>query len=88
MMVVVMDILIGLAAYRLVGDVNELVEKEDYKLYLLGILLMARNGLSTLIVLIADRFIFSTLRQYSNAPARTMKRSSLFQESARYDPLP
>lgn len=36
-------------------------------LYLLGILLMARRGLRTLIVLIADKFMFSTFKQYSRA---------------------
>lgn len=35
--------------------------------YLLGIRLIARNGLNTLIVRMADRFIFSTFRQYSKA---------------------
>lgn len=35
--------------------------------YLLGIRLIARNGLKTLIVRMADRFIFSTFRQYSKA---------------------
>ena len=34
---------------------------------LLGIRLMARNGLSTLTVRIAERFSFSTSRQYSSA---------------------
>ena len=35
--------------------------------YSLGILLMARRGLRTLIVLIADKFMFSTFKQYSKA---------------------
>ena len=34
---------------------------------LLGILFIARRGLSTLTVLMADRFNFSTSRQYSRA---------------------
>jgi len=36
-------------------------------IHLLGIRLIARSGLNTLIVRMADRFIFSTFRQYSNA---------------------
>lgn len=51
---------------------------------LLGMRLMALSGLSTRIVLIAVRFRFSTCRQYSSAPASTIKKSRRFQESARY----
>jgi hypothetical protein len=39
--------------------------------YLLGILFIARRGLRTRIVLIADRFIFSTFKQYSKALKQT-----------------
>ena len=41
--------------------------KFQAKVHLLGILLMARRGLRTRIVLIADRFMFSTFKQYSKA---------------------
>lgn len=50
---------------------------------LLGILLIARRGLNTLIVLIAVKFKFSTCKKYSKAPDITMKKSKRFQESAR-----
>ena len=40
-----------------------------------GTRLMARKGLSTRIVRIAVKFILSRWRQYSNAPAITMKQS-------------
>lgn len=49
---------------------------------LLGILLIARRGLSTRMVLIAVKLRFSICRQYSNAPDITIKKSNLFQESA------
>lgn len=60
----------------------------QYCLNSLGIRLMALSGLSTRIVLIAVKLRFSTCRQYSRAPASTMKKSSRFQESARYVFLP
>jgi hypothetical protein len=39
--------------------------------YLLGILFIARKGRSTRMVLIADRFMFSTFKQYSKALKQT-----------------
>lgn len=56
-------------------------------MYLLGILLMARKGRNTRIVLTADRFKLS-LRPYSAAPASTITKSKQFHESARYVPRP
>lgn len=53
----------------------------------LGILLIALKGLSTLIVLIAVKFV-STCEKYSKAPDITMKKSKRFHESAKYVPLP
>ena len=41
------------------------------KVYSLGILLMARKGRNTRIVLMADRFILPTSRQYSTALENT-----------------
>lgn len=54
--------------------------------YLLGILLIALKGLKTRIVLIAEKFMFTSFKKYSNAPANTMKRSKRFHESAKYAP--
>lgn len=39
----------------------------NIQIYSLGIRLMARNGLSTRIVRMAEKFIFSTFKQYSRA---------------------
>lgn len=49
---------------------------------------MALNGLNTRIVRIAVKFKFSICKQYSNAPATTMKKSKRFHESAKYVFLP
>lgn len=54
---------------------------------LLGILLIARRGRNTRIVLTAERFKLS-LRPYSAAPAKTITKSRRFHESARYVPRP
>lgn len=55
---------------------------------LLGIRLIALNGLNTRIVRIAVKFKLSICRQYSKTPAHTIKQSNLFQVSARYVPGP
>lgn len=49
---------------------------------------MARRGLKTLIVRMAVKFKFSTCITYSSRPAKTIKKSKRFHESAKYVVLP
>lgn len=65
------------------GINRQSIEISDMSLrshYLLGIRLIARNGLNTLIVRIADRFMFSIFRQYSKAlqPSHFLNFSNIF----------
>lgn len=77
-------------SFYFIAKLNRMIIKGLFTAYfhLLGILLIALNGLNTLIVLIAVKFRLSTCRQYSIAPDKTIKKSKRFHESAKYVPLP